>query len=56
MNTWPASNPILPPVDWKKEAEIMRRGGLKLVNNKKAALRSLIAAGIDLKTGRVKAK
>ena len=56
MNTWPASNPVLPYIDWKKEAEIMRRGREERHNNKEAALQLMIAAGIDPKTGMVKAK
>ncbi len=34
----------------------MRRGREKLINNKEAALQLMIAAGIDPKTGMVKAK
>ena len=55
MNTWPASNPVLPYVDWKKEAEMMRIGREKRLT-KEQALSFLKLAGIDPKTGRVIAK
>ena len=55
MNTWPASNPVLPYIDWRKEAEIMRRGREKRIT-KEQALQFLKLAGIDPKTGRVIAK
>jgi|688.fasta_scaffold2580309_1 hypothetical protein len=50
------SEPILQPVDYKKEAELMRLGAARMLKDKKAALQSLLAAGIDPKTGRVRAK
>jgi hypothetical protein len=50
------SEPVLQPVDWKKEAEMMRLGAARMLKDKKAALQSLLAAGIDPKTGRVRAK
>jgi len=56
MNNWPPSNPVFPYIDWKKEAEMMRRGREERLNNKEAALQLMMAAGIDPKTGMVKAK
>jgi len=56
MNNWPPSNPVFPYIDREKEAEMMRRGREKLINNKEAAFQLMIAAGIDPKTGMVKAK
>ena len=49
------SEPVLQPVDWKKEAELMRIGREKRLS-KKQALSFLKLAGIDPKTGMVIAK
>ena len=49
------SEPVLQPVDWKKEAELMRIGHEKRLTKKKA-LSFLKLAGIDPKTGMVIAK
>jgi predicted aconitase with swiveling domain len=49
------SEPILQPVDWKKEADMMRIGTNKRLT-KKQALSFLKLAGIDPKTGMVIAK
>lgn len=56
MKSWSIAEQTLPPIDWKREAELMRLGTAKVLKSKKAALQSLIAAGIDPKTGRVKSK
>lgn len=50
------TEPVFQPVDWKKEIEMMRKGAARVLKDKKAALQSLQAAGIDPKTGRVRAK
>ena len=49
------SEPVLQPVDWKKEAEMMRIGRGKRLTKAKA-LQVLKLAGIDPKTGRVIAR
>jgi hypothetical protein len=45
--------PILQPVDWKKEAEMMRRDTANVLKDRKTARAFLRKVGVDLKTGRL---
>jgi len=47
------AEPVLQPVDWKKEAEMMRRETANVLKDRKSARAFLRKVGVDLKTGRL---
>lgn len=47
------SDPYIAPVDWKKEAELMRMAAAKVLKNKRTARAFLKKVGFDLKTGKL---
>ena len=47
------AEPVLQTVDWKKEAEMMRRDTANVLKDRKSARAFLRKVGVDLKTGRL---